>query len=226
MRNFFQYLFITLLFSTSFISCKKSSSGANSQLSLLLTDAPSNYDAVNIDIQGIQVNTDMYSSTNTGWKSLPLNRKGIYNLLDFRNGLDTVLTSQELPAGTISQIRLILGDNNSVLINGISHALSTPSSQQSGLKLNVHATLVEGIEYKMWLDFDPRRSIVVTGNNKYILKPVIRAYTNTTSGAIKGSVQPDSNSKIYAIRNMKDTIGSAIADIISGDFFIGGLTAG
>jgi len=224
MRNFFQYLFVSFLF-ISFISCKRSGSGANSQLSLLLTDSTANYDAVNVDIQGIQINTDKYSSTNTGWISLPLNRRGVYNLLDFRNGLDTLLTSQKLAAGTISQIRLILGNNNSVLINGISHTLSTPSSQQSGLKLNVHVTLVEGIEYKMWLDFDAGRSIVVTGN-KYILKPVIRAYTKTTSGAIKGSVQPDSNSKIYAIRNTTDTIGSAIADIISGDFLIGGLAAG
>ena len=91
MRNFFQYLFISFLF-ISFISCKRSGSGANSQLSIFLTDVPANYDAVNIDIQGIQVNTDMYSSTNTGWESLPLNRKGVYNLLDFRNGLHTLLT--------------------------------------------------------------------------------------------------------------------------------------
>ena len=120
---------------------------------------------------------------------------------------------------------MILGNNNSVLINGISQPLTTPSSQQSGLKLNVYATLVEGIEYKMWLDFDAGRSIVVNGN-KYILKPVIRAYTKATLGAVRGTVQPDSQSKIYAIRNTSDTIGSAIADIISGDFFIGGLTTG
>ena len=225
MKKLVQHLFIAFLFSSSFISCSKNSSDANSQLSIFLTDVPAIYDAVNIDIQGIQVNTNRYSSTTTGWISLPLKKQGVYNLLDFRNGLDTLLASQKLPAGTISQIRLILGNKNSLSVDGTNHVLSTPSSLQSGLKLNVHVTLVEGIEYKIWLDFDAGRSIVVNGNN-YVLKPVIRAYTKATSGAVKGSVQPDSQSMIYAVRNTSDTIGSAIADAISGDFFISGLTAG
>lgn len=225
--GFKPFIFIAFLFSISFISCEKSSSTISSRMSFFLTDDPANYDAVNIDIQEIQVNADSDSSTQSGWKSLPLNRKGVYNLLNFRNGLDTLLTSQELPAGTVSQIRLVLGNNNSVVVNGVNHPLTTPSSQQSGLKLNVHATLIEGIEYKMWLDFDAGRSIVATRNNKYILKPVIRTYTNATTGAIKGIIQPqDSQSWIYAIQNTSDTIGSTIADPTSGNFFIGGLTDG
>ncbi|HEY8691051.1 MAG TPA: DUF4382 domain-containing protein [Chitinophagaceae bacterium] len=228
MKNFTKLFFsIVFLLSICFIACKKSSSSNVSKLSVSLTDDPSTYDAVNIDIQDIQVNINADTGTLSGWTSLPLTRKGVYNLLDFRNGLDTLLASSELPSGTIAQIRLILGTNNSVVVNGASHSLTTPSSQQSGLKLNVHATLVAGIEYKLWLDFDAGRSIVLTGNNTYILKPVIRTYTEATSGAIKGSVLPsNSHSMIYAIQNMTDTIGSAIADTTSGNFLIGGLSAG
>jgi len=185
-------------------------------------DDPASYDSVNIDIQDIKVNTG-----DTGWTSLPLNRKGVYNLLDFKNGLDTLLSSSELPAGTVSQIRLVLGTNNSVVVNGVNYPLSTPSSQQSGLKLNLHATLISGIEYKLWLDFDAGRSIVETGNGNYILKPVIRTYSEATSGAIKGSVVPaNSHSMVYVIQNATDTIGSSIADTTSGNFLIGGLPAG
>lgn len=221
-RLFFSMLF---LFSIGFVACKKSNSSNTSKMSVLLTDDPSTYDAVNIDIQDIQVRAD--SAADSGWISLPLNRKGVYNLLDFKNGLDTLLTSSELPAGIISQIRLVLGTNNSVTVDGMSHPLTTPSSQQSGLKLNIHATLIAGIEYKLWLDFDAGRSIVLNGNNNYILKPVIRTYTQATSGAIKGSILPaNSNSIVYAIQNLTDTIGSAIADTTSGNFLIGGLTAG
>ena len=221
------FISIVFLFSICFVACKKNSSATSSKLSVLLTDDPSVYDAVNVDIQDIQVNTDADTGTQHGWTSLPLYNKGVYNLLDFRNGLDTLLTSQELPVGTISQIRLILGANNSVVINGVSLPLSTPSDQQSGLKLNVHATLVGGIEYKIWIDFDAGRSVVVTGGGDYILKPVIRTYTEATSGAIKGSVLPaNSHSIVYAIQNTTDTIGSAIADTTSGNFLIGGLSAG
>lgn len=117
--GFKPFIFIAFLFSISFISCEKSSSTISSRMSFFLTDDPANYDAVNIDIQEIQVNADSDSSTQSSWKSLPLNRKGVYNLLNFRNGLDTLLTSQELPAGTISQIRLVLGNNNSVVVNGV-----------------------------------------------------------------------------------------------------------
>ena len=109
----------------------------------------------------------------------------------------------------------------------MNHPLSTPSAQQSGLKLNVHANLVDGIEYKLWLDFDAGRSVVETGNDKYILKPVIRTYSEATSGAIKGSVVPaNSHSTAYAIQNATDTIASAVADTTSGNFLIGGLPAG
>jgi len=213
---------IIILSGLYFTACKKTS--GNSRLTVALTDDPSAYDSVDIDIQAIQVNTN--SDTSKGWTSLPLTRQGVYNLLDFRNGLDTLLTSTELPAGTVSQIRLILGSNNSVVINGTRYPLETPSGQQSGLKLNVHATLVAGIEYKLWIDFDAGRSIVETGGGSYILKPVIRTYTEATSGSIKGSVVPaDAHSIAYAIQNT-DTIGSAIPDTTLGNFLIGGLPAG
>lgn len=217
------FLAVLLFVSLSFVACNKSKTAGTSRFTVSLTDDPGSYDAVNVDIQDIQVNT----GSDTGWTSLPLTRKGVYNLLDFKNGLDTLLTSSELPAGTLSQIRLVLGDNNSVVVNGINHPLSTPSAQQSGLKLNIHATLLEGIEYKLWLDFDAGRSVVETGNGNYNLKPVIRTYSEATSGAIKGAVVPaNSNSTAYAIQNGTDTIASAVADTTSGNFLIGGLPAG
>ncbi|KAA9035909.1 DUF4382 domain-containing protein [Ginsengibacter hankyongi] len=225
--SFKLFIAIVSFVSICTVACKKNSTTGPSRMTVSLTDDPSAYDAVNIDIQDIQVNSSADSGAQSGWTSLPLKRKGVYDLLDFKNGIDTVLASQELPAGTVSQIRLVLGSNNSVVINGATFPLTTPSAQQSGLKLNIHATLVAGIEYKIWLDFDAGRSIVQTGNGSYSLKPVIRTYTTATSGAIKGMVMPaGSHSIVYAIQNVSDTIGSAIADSTSGNFLIGGLQAG
>ena len=226
MKNPTRFLAVLVfLFSLSFFSCKKNAN--TSRLTIALTDDPAVYDSVNVDIQEIMVNNSSDPAATHGWTSLPLTRKGVYNLPDFRNGLDTLLTSSELAAGKISQIRLVLGSNNSVVIAGVKYPLATPSSEQSGLKLNVHATLVGGIEYKLWIDFDAGRSIVETGSGSYILKPVIRTYTEATSGAIKGIVDPvNSGSTAYAIQNVSDTIGSAIADPVSGNFLIGGLPAG
>lgn len=126
-------------------------------------------------------------------------RPGVYNLLDFRNGLDTLLLRADIPAGKISQIRLILGTNNSVVVDGKTESLNTPSAQQSGLKLNLKEEFEAGGSYDVWIDFDAGKSIVETGNGKFQLKPVIRAYSQLTDGRIKGYVQPVlAGIKVYA----------------------------
>ncbi len=151
---------------------------------------------------------------------------GVYNLLDFTNGLDTLLVEQELPAGTISQVRLVLGDNNQVKMNGEYYDIKTPSAQSSGLKLNLHAVLSEGLTYTLWIDFDAGRSIVEEGNGTFLLKPVIRAYTEASDGAITGVVEPiEARPYVMVISANNDTTGT-FADTISGKFLIGGLNDG
>ena len=211
-----------------FISCSKSTSVGSpgtGHLEVRLTDDPSTYDAVNIDIQQVEVNISSDTGASSGWRPVPLIRPGIYNLLDFRNGIDTVLAATDLPAGTYSQIRLILGDSNSVVVGGQSYPLKTPSAQESGLKLNIHASLTAGIEYRLWIDFDAGRSIVTTGNGKYILKPVIRTYSEAIGGSIKGVVEPAAaKPEVFAVQGT-DTL-LALPDSVTGYYFFGGVNAG
>ena len=210
-----------LALSFALFSC--SDEEKNARLEIRLTDAPGDYEAVNVDIQGIEIHSDDGNMSN-GWRSLNV-QKGQYDLLTLTNGIDTLLASAELPAGRVSQIRLILGDNNSVRIDGQELELTTPSAQQSGLKLNVHADLMEGITYKILLDFDAARSIVRTGNGAYNLKPVIRSITEATSGAIKGQVTPvESLPAVFAIVG-SDTLGTTYADD-GGNYFLKGLPGG
>jgi hypothetical protein len=124
-------------------------------------------------------------------------------------------------------LRLVLGANNTIVINGVTEPLplETPSAQQSGLKFNIHAELVEGVNYKMWIDFDCARSIVVNGNGDHILKPVIRTFTEATSGAIKGNLQPAAaDATVYAIMG-SDSL-SALPDPATGNYLIRGVPAG
>ncbi len=221
--------FIALLLITGVIACQKDSSGNNegkARLQVRLTDAPAAYDAVNIDIQKVMINTSEDTSTTQGWVELPLIHPGVYNLLDFRNGIDTVLADMEVPAGRINQIRLILGANNSVVIDGVEHELKTPSAQQSGLKLKLKADLTAGILYRLYIDFDASRSVVTAGNSgQYILKPVIRTYAEATGGSLKGFVLPkEALAQVWAIQNT-DTL-LALPDTLSGYYFFGGLKAG
>ena len=197
----------------------------NARVEIRLTDAPGDYEEVNIDIQEVRVHTnDDNSESGSGWESLDIT-PGVYNLLEFTNGLDTLLGSVEVPEGKVSQIRLVLGNNNSIKVDGQTYNLSTPSAQQSGLKLNVHQEVRGGITYRFLLDFDAAKSIVLTGAGTYKLKPVIRVITEATSGAIKGSVSnPLASPAVYAIVN-QDTLGTSFADT-NGGFLIQGLPAG
>jgi Domain of unknown function (DUF4382) len=215
------YLAITTM---TFSSCKKDK--GNSRLNVYLTDAPAAYDAVNIDVVKVEIKSTDDQSDN-GWQELTDAKAGIYNLLDFRNGMDALLASVELPAGKVSQLRLILGSNNSVVISGntLPLPLETPSAQQSGLKFNIHADLVEGVTYKVWIDFDAARSVVTTGSNNYVLKPVVRTFTEATSGAIKGIALPSAAAPIASAISGADTL-SAIPDATTGQYLIRGVPAG
>ncbi len=141
------------------------------------------------------------------------------------NGKDVLIASDDFPVGKISQLRLILGDNNSVTTqDGQTVMMKTPSAQTSGLKLKINATLQAGITYKLLLDFDASRSIVKTGNGRFNLKPVIRAIAEAQSGVIKGTVSPaESLPAVWAISNT-DSIGT-YADANS-NFLIKGVPAG
>lgn len=201
----------------SFSSCNKSK---QSKLTIYLTDDPANYSEVNIDIQQVLINV---SDGGENWKELAIT-PGIYNLLNFRNGLDMLLGSIELPAGKVSQIRMVLGPNNTVKEGNTLYDLKTPSAQQSGLKFKVNVELVEGVTYKLWIDFDAGRSIVKAGNSgQYNLKPVIRTFTEATSGAIKGVVLPAAaEAWVYAINGI-DTVASAKPDAVTGSFLMRGI---
>jgi hypothetical protein len=134
--------------------------------------------------------------------------------------------SEGFHPGQITNLALVLGNNNSLKINGKIIPLKTPSAQQSGLKVKVDAELTEGITYTLLLDFDAARSVVKAGNSgNYILKPVLRGIIDAKSGAIAGSLS-DASAKpaVYAIQG-QDTLGTSFANE-TGKFMIKGLPAG
>jgi Domain of unknown function (DUF4382) len=218
-----------LLVILSFNSCSKNenSSGSNTaKLEVRLTDGPDpNVREVWVDIQQIEI---IMSDTN---HPIILNgaHPGVYNLLAFSDGKDTLLADATIPAGSISQIRLILGDNNYLITKDDQKIpLKTPSGQESGLKVQVHQDVTGGILYRLTLDFDAGRSIVKAGNSgNYLLKPVLRIFSLVPSGGdIKGVVAPYSfMTTIFALQG-PDTIASTFTDTTNGRYLFKDLPAG
>jgi hypothetical protein len=207
------------------VSCQKNKSGDKPRLQVRLTDAPDpNVKEVWVDIREIKIKMGD-SAEITLANAYP----GVYNLLDLTNGKDTILADAEIPAGRISQIRLVLGDNNYIITKNDERIdLTTPSAQQSGLKVQIQQDVAGGILYRLVLDFDAAKSIVKAGNSgKYILKPVLRVLSFVSSGgAVKGVVAPDSIvTSIYAI-NGPDTVASTFTQIGNGSYMFKDLAAG
>lgn len=246
--NFSKMFFSTLAgvaMLTLAVSCADENdklSEGKAQIQFKLTDAPSlDYDAVFIDILGVKVGVsdefytdnddDPYYGEETDdfddveWVTLDIKTPGLYNLLDYRNGEMVLLAGGEIPAGKISQVRLLLGPNSYVVKDGVEYDLKTPSAQTSGLKFNLHETLLADMMYSFVIDFDASRSVVVTGNNKHILKPSIRTFAETYGATLKGYVLPREANAYVQITKATDTLLS-LPDEIDGKFLFPGIQGG
>lgn len=199
------------------VSCTDSTSPETGlgEFKLTMVDAPAGYDQVNIVVTRVEIHkTD--ADENSGWfviNDIP----ATYDLLTLRNGASAVLGNAKLDAGHYSQIRLLIGNGSNVVVDGITHTLDIPSGEQSGIKLNHAFQIQPDLLYELILDFDAGRSIVLTGNGQYKLKPVIRVIPMVISGSVSGIISPAfAAGYVYAI-NGTDTAGT-IADPLSGSF--------
>jgi hypothetical protein len=176
---------------------------ANGSLRFQLTDAPAcGYDAVNISIEKIRVHQSSTAADGDGgWIDLPLSPVHRVDLLTLSNGVLDTLGQVQLPAGRYTQMRLILAANTSgnPLANsvkpagGAETALTTPSAQQSGLKLNMDVDVPADKVVDAVIDFDACKSVVKRGNSgQYNLKPVISVTTLLSDAGLRvvGYVDP------------------------------------
>ena len=157
------------------ISCQKESGGntGNSTLNIRLTDAPTHFDEVNVDIREVRVKFSDDTLSTSGWVTLNT-YPGIYNLLDYQNGVDTLLATGAFPTQVVKEIRFILGPNNTIVDSlGTTYPLTIPSGAESGLKIKVNKRLQETLE-TIVIDFDAALSVKREGNGDYKLRPVLR----------------------------------------------------
>jgi len=170
-------------------SCEKNTSAVDTgqetgNLTILLTDAPANYDSVNITFAEISAHLD------SSWINVMVDTMTV-NLLDWTNGNAMILGSDTVPAGKYTQIRIKIIDAE-IGVDGQVFPLDVPSGAKSGLKFGPQFTINAGSSYELVIDFDAGRSIVTTGPphnpHGYKLKPRIRVTSTAISGSISGVV--------------------------------------
>lgn len=152
------------------ISCKKESPG-DSYMTVKMTDTPADYLAVNVEILGASVNID-----NHGWIDVPV-ATGVYNLLSLQNDVTTTLaTDVHIPPGHANQLRLLVGNNNTITTVNGTYSLKIPSGDESGIKINLNEDFNSSHHTVIVLDFDAGASVVENGSShdSFSLKPVIK----------------------------------------------------
>jgi hypothetical protein len=201
-------------------------------LSVRLTDGQScSYGAVFVSVEQVRVHRNANAAEDAdGWEELDLSPARRVDLMTLRNGAFQELGTLPLDAGDYSQVRLVLADNAGgppfanqlTLEDGTELALTTPSAQQSGLKLNVQMSIEAGETAELVLDFDPCKSVVKAGNSgMYLLKPVITAYFEEVS-AIAGTVIEGA---VVSAQVDGETVKSTVADA-DGGFVLWPMLAG
>lgn len=198
---------------------------------IYLTDhATPVFDSVFIDIQKLEVKLEDDTLPNGGWITLSI-RPGVYNILRFRNGLDTLFATGTLPNARVQKIRMTLGTQNSAMNNGQSFPLRVKDEDRE-ITANLDASNFEisNGQVFFWIDFDAGNSIQVDNsgsgnNNGYRLKSTIKIFSRSHSGEIEGKVLPRAADPIVKAVMGTDT-ATAIPDHDDGEFKIVGLRAG
>lgn len=154
-------------------ACKKEDKGQTGNMTVQMVDAPGDFKEVNVEVTGVEIHYDDGDTIN-GWVSLPT-KAGIYDLLTLQDSVTALLaTGTNLRVGKVTQMRLLLGSNNTIVIDSVgTYPLVVPSGQQSGIKIKINENIPVNRDLMITLDFDAEKSIVKTGNDKYMLKPVI-----------------------------------------------------
>ncbi len=214
------------------VACNKSTSVENGpgiqQVNFMLTDGPGSYDNVFIDIKSLQIVIDTAkegsrkrdtcnwdhigshreSRRDSGlvWTTIPI-KAGVYDILKFRNGLDTLFASANVPKGSVRLVRIEFGTNNSVVKDSVNYPLNLSPNIPNFIVIKLKGHEFEEFasrRYRIWLDFDVSRSIIEV-NGRFYLIPVMHTFVEKNTASVAGKVKPRDAKAVITLFNNTDT---------------------
>lgn len=215
------------------VACQKNGYSPNgnnpagkSSVNIYLVDDPSLvFDHVFLDISKVEIkvedsdeakhesehqgevdDSDSKGDASGGWVAVDIN-PGVYDILQFRNGLDTLFASTSFAATKgLKKVRLTLGANNSVVFNGATFPLLLKGNDNF-VVIKIDESLVavnSGGLTNFWVDIDAGRSIRKHGSD-FELKPSVKVFSKEKAGGIEGRVLPADATAVVMAINGSDT---------------------
>lgn len=226
--------FMVVTAAALFTACSKSTSAGSTttpgtqNVSLFMTDGPGAYLSVKLDIKSVLVLIDTSSNTRKHdgddwdfmgrqtqkpdssliWDSLHITA-GVYDLLQLRNGIDTLLGQANIKAGSIRLIKISLGTRDSVMTSdSITHAIQIPAGFPPYILIKLRGDEWEHYasnSYRLWIDFNVSKSIIQF-NGAFYLSPFITAFIVNQTGTISGTLAPrDAWPEMVQVMSSSDT---------------------
>lgn len=143
-------------------------------LEVRITDPPPPMTNVWVEIENVEAHKDGGKWETIAGAAGPFDLKAI-------EGIEAFLASKVVEAGRYTQLRLDVAAVK-VTVNGENITAKVPSEK---IKLVGTFEVVDGQATAITLDFNGEKSLVVTGNGKYIFKPVIKLLVSKAPDAFK-----------------------------------------
>lgn len=110
------------------------------------------------------------------------------NIIEISKSNPVVLSNVSVPSGTYTQIRLVIKDDSTIVVDGEEFSIKIPSGEQSGVKLNGEFD-ISGKFFRLDLDFKAEESVIFNKGQGYKMKPVIEiSNTNDILGFFRGNI--------------------------------------
>jgi len=160
-------LLVPVIFLSFTFSCKEKEIKF-SPVHFYLMDSPSGFDSINIHIKKIEANVITDSAV---W--VPVDTKDtMVNVFHLQDSITLQVAHDNVPMGLLKRIRFILGNDNSVVVKGISYPLQLSATGSPALLIDIDKKLNE-VFNGFILDFDASQSII-EDSGSYRLEPVIK----------------------------------------------------
>lgn len=181
---------VALAMALGLAACDDPSSSDMARVQLLLTDAPGDLASAEVTI------SEIYFQGSEG-RVVLFEGSATHDLLDLQNGVTAELADVVIPAGSYSQLRLIIDSATLTSLDGNTYStengtLTCPSCAQTGIKVNMPGGSVslEADAQVLLIDFDVAQSFgrQAGQSGRWVMHPVVHATEFETTGGISGTV--------------------------------------
>ena len=160
-------LLLAILLGLLITSCSKEDTLDGTEftsISMKLSSSSALYNAVYLDIKDVMIQTGEDEQNSNSWVSLGALNPGVHNFTEMNNDDELILAEDlVIPASHVYKVKLVLGDDNAMVMNNVLYAIDTPSVDNKESVNVLDRSLKPNKSYEFTLQFELDNSIDVNG---------------------------------------------------------------